>query len=61
MDKPDLEKLIKDVADYYKQDIGEHFAKAVNRLVSDFPWENQKKELLIIIAQIIDLKISMKN
>lgn len=59
MDLQEIEKLIKDVSDHYKFNIGENFAKAANRLVADLPWDEQKKELLFIIGQVIDIKLKV--
>lgn len=55
MDQHELSKLLFDIKDHYKEDIGEHFAKAIGRLIVELPWDEQKKELLTIIAQIIDM------
>lgn len=62
MDQLDINKLIADVAAHYKQDIGSNFAKAVSRLLADLSGDLQKKELLHIIALLVDeLLISNKG
>lgn len=56
MDQNELNKLLTDISDHYKEDIGENFAKAIGRLIAELPWEEQKRELLTIIAQLVDIK-----
>lgn len=57
MDRYQIEKLLKDVADHYKSDIGHHFAKATNRFISDLPADEQKRELLHALEHIVELQL----
>ena len=55
MDQHELSKLLFDIKEQYKEDIGERFAKSIGFQIDGLSWEEQKRELLTIIAQLVDM------